>query len=218
MDERAVAVAEAFCRRSGVNGELYGGFNGAARKMAGFFPPWQEPELSAYPIKAVELTLPKGARLTHRDFLGSLMSLRLTRESIGDIVQGEGKCHIFAQATVAPGSMNELVKVGGYGVKCGECAGEVAPAKPAFEERRGTVASARLDNIIKLLTGLSREKGAALIASDQVMLNHIVCPEVDTRVREGDILSIRGHGRFRVEETGPVTKKGRLTIVCAKYT
>ena len=38
-----------------------------------------------------------------------------------------------------------------------------------------------------------------------------------TRVAEGDVLSIRGHGKYIIDRLGPLTQKGRLSVQCRKY-
>lgn len=58
----------------------------------------------------------------------------------------------------------------------------------------------------------SREAAARLIESGQVEKNHRPCLSVSETVREGDVLSIRGKGRFLVDRIGPPTKKGRLFL------
>ena len=47
-----------------------------------------------------------GGDLTHRDFLGSLMALGLTREKIGDILVESGGCQVL----VDPSSLDFLVQ------------------------------------------------------------------------------------------------------------
>ena len=82
---------------------FYGGFEGAERTVCAFLTDWQEEELwleSDCPIRAVRCTWSGGA-LSHRDFLGSILGLGLDREKIGDLLVGEGECHILALADVA---------------------------------------------------------------------------------------------------------------------
>ena len=57
---------------------LWGGYDGAERKRLLFLPEWMA-EPDGTEIAAVRAACRSGGDLTHRDFLGSLMALGLTR-------------------------------------------------------------------------------------------------------------------------------------------
>ena len=69
-------------------GVLHGGYADAERKLWGFLPDWLDEDLwlagEDCPLAALEVKTPKGAKLTHRDYLGSLMGLGITRENRRD--------------------------------------------------------------------------------------------------------------------------------------
>lgn len=216
-NERQGMIAQEYTRQTGAKHLLYGGYACAERRVAGFFPSWQDPEEDAFPIQAITLHLPRGANLTHRDYLGSLMSLGLARESIGDIVQSRQNCVLFVLEHVAPVLLGELRKVGGVGVRPELGAVGFVPSVPQFRELRGTVPSLRLDCMVRLLTGAAREKSADLIRAELVTLNHQLADSISRTCGQGDVITIRGYGKFKVSEIGPPTKKGRLPVVCLKY-
>ncbi|MBR2592402.1 MAG: hypothetical protein IKD62_05485 [Oscillospiraceae bacterium] len=77
---------------------LFGGFPGAERRIACFgnegsvgYPP-------SYPVVCVRIA-PRSEKyseeLTHRDYLGALMSLGITREKLGDIVADGKSAYLF---------------------------------------------------------------------------------------------------------------------------
>ena len=84
-------------------------------------------------------------------------------------------------------------------------------------EYRDTVASPRLDAVLKAALRISREQAVKRIVSGAVSCNHMPCEAVAHIVKEGDVLSVRGEGRFLIAALGPVTKKGRLIIQIHKY-
>ena len=90
----AAGVREGFC--------FYGGFEGAERCKLLFAPDWMEVEdLPAQcGITAVQCRFYEGDKLSHRDFLGSLMGLGLVREKIGDILVQSGNAVILADTSV----------------------------------------------------------------------------------------------------------------------
>lgn len=216
-DERQAMIAQEYARQSGAKLLLFGGYQGAVRRIAGFFPSWQPFSEEAFPISAVTLGLPREASLTHRDYLGSLMALQITRESIGDILPGEGICTLFLLESVAPVVLDELRRVGSAGVRPVAGAEGFIPPEPAYRELRGTVASLRMDCLVHLLTGLAREKSAALLRAERVRRNHQTVTEAAARFEQGDVISIRGYGRFKVDSIGAPTKKGRLPVVCLQF-
>ena len=73
---------------------FFGGYDGAERQRLFFLPDWAEtPDADA--VAAVAATWYGGEHLTHRDFLGSLMGLGLTRGTIGDILVTEDRCQVL---------------------------------------------------------------------------------------------------------------------------
>ena len=145
------------------------------------------------------------------------MALRLKRETVGDILVGEGLAVAFVYCTVAPSIMDGIAKIGGTGVAVREGAPETLPEGAGFAELDGTVASLRLDAVLSLCTGLSRENAAELIRARSVQLGGAVCEDTAAAVKEGDRLSARGHGKFRLATVGNVTRKGRTHITIWKY-
>lgn len=67
---------------------FWGGYEAAERTICVFLPDWMEEDTFREepdgPLAAVETLLPAGASAGHRDVLGSLMGLGLTREKLGD--------------------------------------------------------------------------------------------------------------------------------------
>lgn len=206
------------------NAAFWGGYPDAERVYFGVFPDymaWEgDPEgipYPAFPLTALGFRYRKEAKLTHRDFLGTLLSCGVKRETVGDILCGEGLAVAFVDAGVADFLTGQIEKVGGEGVVLlPDYKGEL-PGFGGFREIRDTVASPRLDAVVKVAAGLSREEAARRIEAGLVSVNHLPCLSVSAAVKEGDTLSLRGIGRFAVESIGPVSRKGRLFITVRKY-
>ena len=98
--------------------QLYGGFQEAERKVAGFFPDYVEIDEqlpSLFPLEPLTARFREQDKLSHRDFLGSLMGLRISREMIGDILVGNGFAVFFVLNQAVPPILNEMKKVGRVG-------------------------------------------------------------------------------------------------------
>ena len=89
--------------------------------------------------------------------------------------------------------------------------------EPETEEVSGTVSSVRLDSVVALCARLSRTKAAVYIEGEKVSVNGAVCTNVSLNLRGGEILSIRGIGKFRFGEPGNLTKKRRTSVVVYRY-
>ena len=86
-----------------------------------------------------------------------------------------------------------------------------------MEQLRQTVSSLRLDSVAAAGFHLSRSQAAELIAHGKAVVNHMPCEKPDRTVTQGDVISIRGLGKLRLELVGGQTKKGRISIEIARY-
>ena len=196
---------------------FFGGYAEAERKVLGFFPDFLEPKESLFPLQALTFTYRTEAALSHRDFLGSLMALGIERSIVGDILPGEGSCIVFVRAELADYIIQDLQKIGREGVKITRGMDVPLPDAHTFETLSGVIASERLDCMVAFLCRTGRSQAAELISSGSVAKNHRETLSVSDKLREGDVLSIRKHGKFIIDRLGPLTAKGRLTVMCRKY-
>jgi len=156
-------------------------------------------------------------RLAHRDFLGSIIALGVKRESLGDILVGEGIGVVFCTEPVARLVEREVTKIGRVGVSVSRDLPKQLPVSYSLEERRYNVSSLRIDCIVAAIVAKSRTCAVKMIRGALVSRNFAECTQVSQEVSEGDILSIRGYGRFIFERVANHTKKGRLNILVKKY-
>ncbi len=218
LDEaEGYAAGEYLKYRKDVKFSFWGGHDEAERKMLGFFPDFIDMENSAFPLSAITLKYRDEDILSHRDFLGAFMNLGIERSVIGDILCGEGRTVAFIKTEMLAYFLENIKKIGRVGVTVEEGASLPLPMSRSFAEIKGVVASNRLDSIVALLTKQSREKAAAMIKSGTVLLNHEETLSSSSRVEIGDKLSIKGKGRFIIDDFGQLTGKGRLPVSCRKY-
>ena len=196
---------------------LYGGYEDAERVFAAFYAEYCEPAEDEFPICAVTVISRRAAALSHRDYLGSLMSLGITRESGGDILCEDGRAVIFLSTGVSEYVIAQLDRVGGEGVEVARGFDTPLPQSGGFEQLRLTVASARLDCIVGALCAKSRSWAAEAIESGIVSVNSIQCCTVTRRVHSGDKVTVRGYGKYRIDDVGQTTRKGRIVLLALKY-
>lgn len=217
LDAHQAVVADGGLRRLGLPYRLYGGYPDAERVMAGVFPPRETVTEEAFPVRAVAFFSRREASFSHRDVLGALMSAGVRREKLGDILCGEGLAVVMTTAELVPFLTDQIDRIGGESVRTeADYTGEL-PALHRFRPLSGTVASPRLDAVLKWLLASAREPAAELIRGGLVSVNHCVCQTASHMLKEQDVLSVRGAGRFRIETIGPETQKGRLHIAAVQY-
>lgn len=195
---------------------FFGGMDGAERTIARFGSFDYE---EAFPLCCLKIS-PLNPRfadaLTHRDFLGSILALGLERTTLGDIVVRENTGYVFCLETVSPVLLRELVKVRHTRVSCSRFDGAVA-AYAQTESLTVQVASPRLDSVLARVYALSRADAAACVAGKAVFLNGRLCDRAEKLLAAGDVVSVRGKGRFRCVEQVGVTKKGKCRLQIERY-
>ncbi len=212
MAEAADAAKQLCCRY-----RFYGGYEEAERTYFGAFPDWCENTSEYFPIKALTLSFRPQDSLSHRHVLGTLMSLGITRESVGDILIEQGRAVIFLSEDIAEYVKNQTEKVSGVGVKITEGYTSPLPGMTGFQDVSETVASARLDCVVSALAKCSRNTAAELIAAKQITKNGICAEKTTLTVESGDSITIRGKGKFKIENIDGKTKKDRLILKAKKY-
>lgn len=196
---------------------FWGGYEEAARTMLCVCPGFADPLEAEYPFQCVSIRIKGEGELTQRDFLGALMGLQLKRMSLGDIVVQAGGALCFAQPAAAKLILAELNKVGRLGVKTAVEESFTVTAAQEFLDIRTTIASSRMDVIVAALLNTGREKSARLIESGLVQRNYQTVTSVSAQAAEGDVVAIRGSGKFLLDAIGPQTKKGRWVLSARKY-
>ncbi len=202
----------------------FGGYACAERQMIAFIPDalltvWGD-QRPPYPIACIRIT-PLNRKfsdaLSHRDYLGSLMNLGIDRCKIGDIVLQEEGAFLFCQDKIADYLCGELTRVKHTTVNCRLCDLEELHYEPKLQEIIGTVASVRLDALLSLAFGSSRSGLTGLIEGGKTFVNGRMTTSNGYHLKEGDMISVRGYGRFRYCGVVTATKKGRNLVKIEKY-
>jgi len=215
LNVEQLSCAYSFLKSNDANFNVYGGFEDAERCMIGFGCD-ENPEDYLFPISVVSFSLKNSNSINHRSVLGSLMSLGLKRECIGDIIFKEGKCYIFAESKIADYLIMNFTSVSSMHIDP-EIVTEQIEFIKEFEQMCVTVSSLRLDCVVCGLANKSRTSATEIIEEGLVYLNSIQCQKKDKTVSCNDIISIRRVGKFKVSDIVGYTKKNRLKLNILKY-
>ncbi|MGN0487746.1 MAG: RNA-binding protein [Ruminococcus sp.] len=194
---------------------FYGGYEGASRTV--MCASECDVDIDDFPIVPVYFTFRVSDLLSHRDFLGALMSIGIERDCIGDIIVNNGCAACFLKTEISQFVKSQISKIGRVGVKISDKIPKNLDISNSFDEKTLTVSSMRLDVIVAALTGLSREKTAELILSGKVCYNYMQTQNLSMKLSDDGILSVRGYGKFIIEKQIGFTKKGRIKLLIKYY-
>ena len=216
MEQNARAAA----REAEVELALWGGYPEAERRIAAFYA-GEAPDAQDYPVACLELNWnPKYASPGHRDLLGATLGLGLERDTTGDVALGaaEGSAYLFVHRDVEDYVLANLASAGRASLKLRSATEPLKLRPPEGVHMRVTVSSPRLDAVLAAGLRLSRGEAQRLIDGGLVKRNHMEALRGDLHLEEGDLLSVRGYGRMRVEGFEGLTRKGRQAVRLFRYT
>lgn len=216
LDLREQAFAKNYLSRMSCNYAFFGGYNGAERCLLGVYPDYLDTDDVQPPITAVAFRYRPVAQISHRDVLGALLSSGIRRDKIGDILCGDGLSVVFLQDDIVTYVCEQVDQIGGEGVACIRNYDGALPLNRVYKDIQDTIASPRLDAVVKALTRFSREKAADTIHLGLVSVDHLVVLSTSANVVAPCTISVRGVGRFLIDVIGPPTKKGRLILTARK--
>jgi RNA-binding protein YlmH len=221
LDPRQAFILHSLANRhGGVRVGFYGGYEEAERKRAVIAPDGWDAETDDYGIRVLAITSDdaKFAELQHGDFLGALLGLGMKRDKIGDIHKGDGYCHALIAEEMADYANVHLRQVHRVRVQTDIIPPERLQIVPPRLERIGlTVSSLRLDGILSDVYRISRGKVTEPIKNGRCRVNWKVEEDPAKPLKEGDVVSFQGFGRFRVISVEGETKKGKIRVKIGKY-
>ena len=148
---------------------------------------------------------------------GAVLNLGIDRSKTGDILIDGDRALIFVHRDMADVISKELTRVRHTSVRVEEIPFSEVSYEPSYEEIRGTVASVRLDSLLALAFSSSRTRLTGLIEGAKVYVNGRLVTSNGYQLSEGDVVSVRGMGKFRFESSGSRTRKNRIMVVICKY-
>lgn len=195
-----------------------GGYEGAERLRVAFIERDFQGTVD-FGVQALKISWdPRFRLLTHRDILGSLMGLGIEREHFGDIIMQNGGAQLMVDATMADYVKQNFTKIAMVSVSVEDLPlSEILPKEEKIKEIRTTVASLRLDAVASSGFSLSRTKLVSSINAGLVQVNWQDAKGPAQEVKEGDIISLRGRGRMKIEAITGTSRKGRIGVYLKRF-
>ena len=210
-----------------IDNYFFSGINENAERKILLFYPGKFKELientqnNIIPIKCIRIELPKEmyGKYNHRNYLGGLIKLGIKREKIGDILVFENGADIlvleeiekFLLANIGTLTRFNKSKVESIDLK------DIREKKIDKQELNVIVPSLRIDAVISDILKTSRGKVDELLKDGRVFLNYEEIYKSTKQVKENDILTIRGKGKFEIGAIEGITKNKRIRIKIYKF-
>lgn len=186
-------------------------------KRAIISPNYYEPKESDFDLTLMEIDYPeKFVTLKHQHILGTLMSLGIEREQVGDIIVNE-RIQFVLTSRLESFIMLELQRIKGASVKLYTIpVTDMIQSNENWKIESATVSSLRLDVVIKEMIRKSRTIAKQLIEK-RVKVNHTIVDSADFQLQANDLISIQGFGRAHITDLGGKTKKIKRTLPIEHY-
>lgn len=221
LDPRQCFILDSLVRQhTDVRVRLDGGYEGAERVRALIAPDYRDLAEESMKLKVLDISSldQKLEHLEHGDYMGALLSLGLKRDKVGDIHVLEDGCNVIVAEETADylsANLRQVHRVNVYTQI--RSLDELRTATPNLEPLDLSVASLRLDGIVSDVYRLSRSKVLVPIKAGRCRVNWRTEEDPSKNLKEGDMVSLQGFGRFKVLELDGMTKKGRFRVRIGKF-
>lgn len=204
---------------------LYGGFEEAERRVLIIYPEKYNLDMIeknySKIMNIIRIVLPEDERgkYSHRNYLGGIIKVGIKREKVGDILVSNDGADILVKSETTETLKKELAGLTRFENAKFETIElkDIRKLEIKVEETNIIVPSLRLDNFVSDLARTSRSKAVQIIDSERVFINGQNETKSSKQVKLGDVITIRGKGRFIVKEFSGTTRSGRTVVKIEKY-
>lgn len=154
--------------------------------------------------------------LSHKDYLGAIMSLGIEREKLGDLRVVDNYAVVPVYEDIADYIASSLDCVGRSPVDILIIDTNDLP-ESNFEEMIINIPSLRIDNYVAKLANVSRSKAIELLQNGKVLVNYSKIKGKSDEIHENNIITISGVGKFRTGTIVGSTKSGKNKVIIKKY-
>ena len=173
------------------------------------------------PIVCIRINLPKEmyAKYSHRDYLGGLMKLGIKREKVGDIFVFKDGADILVLDEISKFLLNNLSTLTRFSKSKIEKVSieNIRQKEVNKEELKVIVSSMRLDCVVSELLKTSRGQAEEIIKEQRVFVNFENVDKLTKQIKESDLITVRGKGRFEISKIEGTTRNDRVKLIVNKF-
>lgn len=174
---------------------------------------------TVFSVFRIKLSKEDIGKFNHSLYLGGLIKLGISRTKIGDIILYDDGADIIVKKELEKFIYTNIKSLNRF-CGCDVCLiklNEIKSVEKKFIDIKIVASSLRLDNIIADLAKTSRSKAIDILEQERVFVNYQVESKATKLIKEKDIITIRGKGKFIVDEIAGSTKKGNYVILLKKF-
>lgn len=198
--------------------ELFGGLPDAEYRIVRFNAEGESPEDMPLRVATVK-PKQKEAAWSHRDVLGAVLGAGIKRDRIGDIILHPWGAQIICLKEAAAILEWQLDSISRDSVSVEiQALDALIPAETEETQITVFISAQRLDALVAAVWNLSRSDAQDLVRGEKVKVNYKTVASLAAQIQEGDLISVRGYGRFKLKEIQGATRKDRLRVLISKTT
>ena len=229
LDERQQMIVENMLKSICIsNYILDGAYDEAERKILLLFPEKlsnilenQKLKILNQQLDVISIELPNDliGQYQHKNYLSAIIKIGIVREKVGDILVRENGADLIVKKEVSTYIKDEFSKLTRFQkanieMKTIE---ELQQVEKKREIINILIPQLRLDCIITELLHISRSKANEIIDQERVSINYTVKTKSATIIKENDILTIRGKGKYKIGNIIGTSAKGKIRLQIEKY-
>ena len=158
----------------------------------------------------------KSDKIKHSNILGTLFSLGLNDDVIGDIIVMDDYFYLTTLTRLSSFIKNNLTIINGERIELLEET-DIVLNKDRFLKMKLLVSSMRVDTIVSKITNTNRLKVNSMIKDNIILVNYNTVKSSSLILKNNDILSIRKYGKYIIKNIIGTTKKNNLVLEIEKY-
>ena len=204
---------------------VYGGFENSQRNVIIFYPEKFDTRIvknnlsKILGIVRINLTKELYSKYNHRDYLGGIIKIGISREKIGDILVFENGADIIATYDILnylSTNLHSLIRFQKSEIQILNIE-TLRKLEQKMQEITIIVPSLRLDSVVADLCHTSRTKACQLIEKENVYINYNIVTKTNSLLKINDTLTIRHYGKFNIVSVNGETRKGNVILKLEKY-
>lgn len=206
------------------NYQFYGAVTNSQRKMLIIYPEkmktqFSEEEFDYNMIMSVIRVITPNENYEHKVYLGGLIKLGIKREKIGDIIVYDNGADIIISNDILNFIISNLTGLNRFNKSKIEVVKieNVHKIEQKYEEITLNISSFRLDNFVAELAKTSRNKANEILEQQRVFVNYENQEKPTKIIKMGDFITIRGKGKFIIDELKGNSRSGRYIVKVKKF-
>lgn len=207
------------------NYTFFGGYEDAERELLIVFPSKIDQTMleKNYKniIEIIQIDLPQElySSYEHKDYLSAVMKLGVVRNKIGDILVTKQGSQIICVKELSEYFVNNLSELTRFSKSTisAHPLEDIIKKEINFKEINVILSSLRLDKFVAELGKCSRNKATDLILEGRVFINSENEFKPSKPIKEKDVITIRGKGKFIFDAIERTTKNGKFIVKVQKY-